>query len=102
MKLELTIAFLLAGLVAADDIPTKTDYKPKPKKPCPTTLTVTGPVDCSGCTSTVYKSTATDSVDCHGCKKLTTSTTYLPFAGLCPVSFAPGSMQWEGFRFGIG
>lgn len=107
MKLSLTL-LLAVGLVAADDFlnvpvhdlvqegdfPTKTQYKPnKPKKPCPTTLTVTAPVDCSGCTTTVYKSTATESVDCHGCKKLTSSTYYPPFAGLCPVSLVK---DWKG------
>ncbi|KAK4494145.1 hypothetical protein PRZ48_014443 [Zasmidium cellare] len=93
MKLSLTTATLLAACLAfADDTPTKTDYIPKPKT-CPTTLTVTAPVDCSGCTTTIYKTTATDSVDCHGCKKLTSSTTYLPWGGLCPACV--GGVQTE-------
>ncbi|KAF2164897.1 hypothetical protein M409DRAFT_56254 [Zasmidium cellare ATCC 36951] len=93
MKLTLTTASLLAVcLVVADDIPTKTDYKP-PSKQCPTTLTVTAPVDCSGCTTMIYKTTATDSVDCHGCKKLMTSTTWLPWGGLCPACV--GGVQTE-------
>ena len=42
--------------------------------PCTSTLTVTAPTDCSGCTTTSYAATSTAEVDCHGCGVLTTTT----------------------------
>lgn len=77
-----TPAMEAADLVARKE----TDRRRGAPPPCPTTLTVPGINDCSGCTTTVFEYTLTASVDCGGCKTLVTSTSRDPFAGLCPVS----------------
>lgn len=61
----------------------------EPHKACPTTLTVTAPVDLSGCTTTIYDFTKTKSIDCGQCDYLTTSTYYPPYVGLGPVRTSP-------------
>lgn len=67
--------------------------------PCTSTLTVTAPTDCSGCTTTSYAATSTAEVDCQGCGVLTTTTVWDPWVGLCPVSRNP-RIDMKGGGFG--